>query len=87
MNRNGVDMERINEFFGCPSWPASVFKSDIEAVIPDPLNFSEITIILGNAKTGVVEGRSSRINLAASVENAEKLLPMPVGAVGIVWFG
>ena len=53
---NGVHMQRINQLFCGPARAKTIFKGDVEAIGADPIDLPLVTIFLGNAKPGVVQG-------------------------------
>ena len=83
VNRNGVHMKRIDQFFCGPAGAAAIFKRDVEAVLANPIDLPLVTIFLGNAKPSVIQSRPGGIHLSPTVENMEKVLPFLSGAVGI----
>ena len=83
MNGDCVHMERIDQFFCGPAGAVAIFKRDVEAVMADPIELSLVTVFLGNAKPGVIQGRPGGIHLSPTVEDVEKILPFVGGAVSI----
>jgi hypothetical protein len=56
VNGNSVHVEGIDQFFGAPTGPASVFKSDVEAVAGEPIHLDLITVARRKAVSCVVQG-------------------------------
>ena len=83
VNGNCVYMEGINQFFRRPTRAEAIFECDIKAVVNDPIDLSLVTILLGNAKPGVVQGRPGGIYLSLAIQDVKKVLPFLDGAVGI----
>ena len=80
---NCVHMKGIDQFFCGPAGAVAIFKRDVEAVVTDPIELSLVTVFLGNAKSGVIQGRPGGIHLSPTVEDVKKILPFVGGAVGI----